>query len=96
MAGHYPARKSFSSARDTMSVSLKPDAIVGTVMVSSTPSGADIFVDGQKQARKTNAILKLKPGTHVVRVQGPGLSSERSVEVLANETASLQFAAGTQ
>jgi len=95
-SGYYPARRSFRSAGDAMDVSLKPDPIVGTVMVSSTPSGVDIYVDGVKQNRKTNAILKLKPGSHVVRIQGPGITSEKTVQVGPNETATLQFTSGTQ
>ena len=94
LAGYYPHRKSFQSAADPMSVGFKPVAIVGTLMVSSTPQGATVFVDGRKQDQPTNTILKLKPGEHVIRVEGPDMPpSEKIVEVTANETTSLRFAA---
>ena len=95
LAGYHPARRSFRSEGSAMDVSFKPDAIVGTVMVSSTPSGADIFVDGVKQARKTNAFLKLTPGSHVVRIQSGAVTAEQTVQVEPNGTATLQFTMGT-
>ncbi|MDA1312167.1 MAG: protein kinase [Acidobacteria bacterium] len=95
IVGHFPARRSFRSEGTALDVSFKPDPIVGTVMVSSTPSGADIFVDGVKQARKTNAFLKLTPGSHVVRIQSGDITSEKTVQVEANGTANLQFTVGT-
>ncbi|HUG82275.1 MAG TPA: protein kinase, partial [Bryobacterales bacterium] len=95
LAGYYPARRSFRSEGSAMEVSFKPDAIVGTVMVSSTPSGADIFVDGVKHARKTNAFLKLTPGSHVVRIQSGAVTSEQTIQVEPNGTATLQFTLNT-
>ncbi|HOP07503.1 MAG TPA: serine/threonine-protein kinase [candidate division Zixibacteria bacterium] len=41
----------------------------GTVVVGSSPKGADIFIDGELQSQKTNfSFNKIEPGNHTIRV----------------------------
>ena len=60
-------------------------------MVSSDPSGADVYVNGKKMASKTNSMLKLPPGYHLVRVEKDGAVAERSIEIGQNDLATRQF-----
>src|SRR5690348_13167405 len=46
---------------------------VGTVDLSTTPDGADVYVDGQFNGNSP-ATLKLKPGKHTIRVSMTGYS----------------------
>ena len=43
--------------------------------------GADVYVNGKKMADKTNSMLKLPPGYHLVRVEKDGAVAERSIEI---------------
>ena len=43
----------------------------GTVTLTTTPDGADIYVDGQFNGNSP-ATLKLKPGKHTIRVSMTG------------------------
>lgn len=47
----------------------------GTLLVSSTPKGADVFVDGDNQG-KTIVSLTLTPGKHTLRVEKDGYRPE--------------------
>lgn len=54
------------------------------LFVASAPAGARIHVDGrdEPEVERTPAVVKLRPGTHVVRVTLTGYQpSERSVEL---------------
>jgi serine/threonine-protein kinase len=92
LSGFERGRQSFEVETEPLSLSFKLSAIVGTLMVSSDPQEADIYVDGKKADVRTNAMLKLPPGEHVIRVEkAGGGSSEKSVEILPNELQTLQF-----
>lgn len=93
--GFFPHRRSFEVGAEASAVAFQLEEIVGTLKVSSDPSGAAIFVDGKKRPETTPATFRLKPGTHVVRVQGAGMpSSERTVEMEANTLRSIRFSSG--
>lgn len=48
-----------------------PADAVGTVSLTTTPDGADVFVDEQFHGNSP-AVLKLKPGKHTIRVKSAG------------------------
>ena len=52
-----------------------PDPIYGYVNVSSSPSGADVYVDGQKHGI-TPQRLTLLEGNHIIEVRKSGYTSE--------------------
>jgi len=59
------------------------------VQVSSDPSGADIALDGE-YAGSTPSQIKLKPGTHSVKITKKGFQPwERSIKVEAEESRSI-------
>jgi hypothetical protein len=64
----------------------------GQVAVESSPSGASVNVDGERQARgETPVTLMLEPGRHVLRIAMPGaVAVERIVEVAPEDQASLR------
>lgn len=63
-------------------VSARLDALVGTLVIKSTPPGAIIIVDGQQRSEVTPAILKLPAGKHHVVVRKPGSpDEEQDVEI---------------
>ena len=62
-----------------------PDA-VASVQLSSDPSGAEITIDGS-YAGNTPSLIKLRPGTHSIRMTMPGYSPwVRSIETAAGES----------
>ena len=80
---------------DASAVKFQLEEILGTLKVSSDPPGAMIYVDGKKRPETTPATFKLKPGTHVIRVQGGGMPSyEQTVEMEANTLRSIRFSSG--
>lgn len=64
----------------------------GQVSVESSPSGASLSVDGERQPRaETPVTLHLEPGRHVLRISKPGIVSvERIVEVAPEDKTSLR------
>lgn len=50
----------------------EPDEIVGTLVVRTTPAGANIYIDGVKVSKRSNAEIELPAGRHVVTLQLPG------------------------
>ena len=91
LAGFEPHRRSFKLTSEPMDLGFELRQITGTLMVSSDPSGADVYVNGKKMASKTNSMLKLPPGYHLVRVEKDGAVAERSIEIGQNDLATRQF-----
>jgi hypothetical protein len=62
---------------------------LAVVQVSSEPSGADITLDGD-YAGSTPSKLKLKPGSHSVKITKKGFATwERSIKIQAGESRSI-------
>lgn len=64
------------------------DANTGNIQVSSTPTGAAIYLDGSNTGQTTNATLTDKsPGSHTVKLVKDGYEDyEMSVSVTAGQT----------
>jgi len=58
----------------------------GTLMVSSEPPGATIFLNDKPIRKTTPAQLSVPPGTYNVRVEKDGLRKSQSAEVRNGET----------
>lgn len=62
-----------------------PEALA-SVQLSSDPTGAEIAIDGN-YVGNTPSLIKLKPGTHSIRMTMPGYAPwERSIETVAGES----------
>ncbi len=63
----------------------------GTLMVTSDPVGATIFLNDKPTQKNTPAQLSLVPGTYSVRVEKDGLRKSESVEIRNGETRYLKI-----
>jgi PEGA domain len=62
----------------------------GSVTVTSTPDGAEIYVD-DKFVGNAQATLKLAAGTHVIVLKSPGCADwQRSIDVLKDSSVALK------
>lgn len=71
-----------------------PTTIVqkGAILVTSSPTGATIIVDGEEKGITNSIVQNIPVGTHDVTVKKPGyLSETRSVSVNENRVTSIPF-----
>jgi len=66
-------------------------AHAGTLMLTSEPAGAAIFLNDKPMPQKTPAQIKLAPGTYSVRVERGGLRKSDTVEIHNGETRYLKL-----
>lgn len=92
LGGFHSVRKTFEVGSDPVDLVIELDAVVGTVLVSSSPTGADVFVDDKKMDQKTNDSFHLPPGYRLIKVQKAGAGSwEQSVLVKEGELSTYDF-----
>jgi serine/threonine-protein kinase len=60
-----------------------PPPSLGRVVITSKPTGADVFVDGKRAASKTPLRQEWKPGAHKVTVRAPGAEQTFTLDVTA-------------
>jgi serine/threonine-protein kinase len=56
-------------------------AQAGTLMLTSTPNGATIFVNDKQYSQVTPTQLSLTPGTYNLRVEKNGLQKSKAIEI---------------
>jgi len=66
-------------------------AQTGTLMLSSTPSGAAIYVNDRLTQQATPSQLNLPPGKYNVRVEKDGIRKSESVEIRNGVTSYLRI-----
>ena len=72
----------------TVSVTLTPET--GLISISSSPSGADIYLDGAYKSTTPKTISDVKVGSHTVMLEQSGYGDiTRTVTVRADETATI-------
>jgi serine/threonine-protein kinase len=69
-------------------------AFNGVLMLSSTPPGASILVNGKPVPETTPALLSLAPGTYTISVQKNGSHSVKTVEIHNGDTQVLKVTLG--
>jgi hypothetical protein len=69
-------------------------AFNGVLMLSSTPPGASILVNGRPVPETTPAQLSLAPGTYKISVQKNGSQSVKTVEIHNGDTQVLRVTLG--
>jgi serine/threonine-protein kinase len=78
-AGFSSQSRTVTLRAGTSSVALQLNSIATTLMVSSTPAGGSIVIDGRDTGRLTPTLFSFeKPGTHVVVVRRSGFLEETS------------------
>ena len=80
--GYQTSRRIFSTPEQS-DLFLSLDKAVGTLTVSSNPSGATILLNGKELREKTPAVLTLPAGTYHLEIVRDGHRAERDV-TLAN------------
>ena len=93
--GYFPHRRAFTVDADPLKVNFSLEEILGTLKVATEPSGAMIYVNGEKRPETTPGTIKLPPGKHVVRVESKDMTPlQRTINVEPNTTISIRFAWG--
>ncbi|MCY4586289.1 MAG: serine/threonine protein kinase [Bryobacterales bacterium] len=93
--GYFPHRRAFTVDSDPLKVHFSLEEILGTLNVTTEPSGAAIYVNGKKRPETTPGRIKLPPGKHVVRVESKGKTPlQRTIEIEPNTLRSIRFAWG--
>ena len=69
-------------------------AFNGVLMLSSTPPGASILVNGRPVPETTPAQLSLAPGTYKISVQKNGMQAVSTVEIHNGDTRFLKVTLG--
>jgi serine/threonine-protein kinase len=69
-------------------------AQTGTLMVSSSPAGAAVLVNGRKSEKITPASLQLAPGSYKITVEKDGQQSTSSVEIRTGDIKALKITLG--
>jgi len=94
-AGHYPERREIQVTREPMSVTVALRAILGTVMISTTPPGATVSVDGRGVVGETPLTLKLPFGKHLISATKEGFSpAQKAVEISDDNIATVSITLG--
>ena len=94
--GFRSQRRAFDVEREPLEVSFSLQAVQASLVVSSSPTGGEIFVDGRDTGQTTSARVSVAPGRHVVRVVKGDLAAEQTVEVAGDDLRQLGFTLGTQ
>jgi serine/threonine-protein kinase len=71
MAGHRLTPR-IIQVPEVTSVSVNLDRMAGTLAITSKPPGADIYLNGQRRAEKTPAMIKLPAGSYEIRLVKDG------------------------
>ncbi|SPE41942.1 hypothetical protein SBA3_480001 [Candidatus Sulfopaludibacter sp. SbA3] len=66
-------------------------AITGTLMLSSSPVGATILVNGKRIDKVTNAMLALAPGSYKITVEKDGKQGSSDIEIRNGEIKTLRI-----
>jgi serine/threonine protein kinase len=93
-AGFEPASRAISlKAGANLSTSLSLNALSAMLSVSSTPSGAEIFIDGEDTGKLTPMQFSVtKPGAHTVVVRRVGyLEASNSVNAQMGQSAAVNL-----
>ena len=56
-------RSGLDAKGEPLKITIGLEKIVGTLALSSNPSGADVYINGRKQPDKASARLSLAPAT---------------------------------
>jgi serine/threonine-protein kinase len=82
LAGHQTEQREFSVGSGPLELPIVVlRAPSGVLMLTSTPSGAAVLVNGRQTGKTTPAQLSLPPGNYRITVERDGLQTTQNVEV---------------
>ena len=92
LAGYQPERREIlvgSTPVEVDPIALR--GVGGTLMLSSSPTGASVKLDGKPTAYATPARIALAPGTYKITVEKDGRQSTQTVEIRNGQMSSLKI-----
>ncbi len=92
--GYQVERREFDVPSGPTELTVILRAQTGTLMVSSSPAGAAVLVNGKKVDPVTPAALQLAPGSYQITVEKGGLQSTSSVEIRTGDIKALRVTLG--
>ncbi len=93
--GRYPERREVQVGREPASVNVSLRPVMGTVMISTTPPGATISIDGRGVMGETPLTLKLPFGRHVVSASKEGFTAaQKAIEIADDNILSVSITLG--
>lgn len=89
-SGYHDAKQTFSiNSGEHQEINLEPEMIYGSVNVSSTPSGAEVYVDGKRKGVTPTTINNLVPGIHRLELRKSSfVNINQSVQIIGDQTMS--------
>ncbi|MDR3700873.1 MAG: serine/threonine protein kinase [Candidatus Sulfopaludibacter sp.] len=95
MPGYQVERREFEVGHDPPEIpAVTLHAITGTLMLSSSPTGANILVNGKRIDKVTNAMLQLAPGSYKITVEKDGKQGSDQVDIRNGEIKTLRILLG--
>jgi hypothetical protein len=92
MPGYQVERRELDVGREPLEIpAVILRAITGTLMLSSTPVGANILVNGKRIEKLTNAMLQLAPGSYKITVEKDGRQGSDVVDIRNGEIKTLRI-----
>ena len=89
-SGYHDKSQTFSiSSGEKKEINLTPDKIYGSIKVTSSPSGADVLIDGQNKGKTPLTIENLIPGTHSLELRKSSfVNVYKTITIIGDETIS--------
>ena len=94
--GYRPQQKSFDVGPKPLEIAFALQPLRAILVITSSPPGAGIHIDGRDTGRRTPARIAVAPGRRNVRVVKGGLSVERTIEAAAESLQPLSFTLGNR
>lgn len=97
-SGYHDKSQTFSiTSGEKKEINLTPDKIYGSIKVSSSPSGADVYIDGQNKGKTPLTIGNLLPGNHTLELRKSSfVNVNKTISIIGNETISSDVTFTTQ
>lgn len=88
LSGYHDAQQSFTvSSGERKSLEVMPNMIYGSVKVSSNPSGADVYIDGNHKGTTPTTISNLTPGSHNLQLRKNRFANiNKTINILGDQT----------
>lgn len=89
-SGYHDAQQTFSiNSGEHKEIKIEPEKIYGSVMVTSNPTGAEVYIDGKRKGVTPATIENLVPGTHKLELRKNSfVNINQTVQIIGDQTIS--------
>ena len=92
LTGYQAERRDLDVGREPLEIpAVILRAVTGTLMLSSSPTGAAILVNGKRIDKTTNAMLQLAPGSYKITVEKDGKQGSDQIDIHNGEIKTLRI-----